>query len=362
MKLTKIVEAFRDVEHNIKDNGELGDKVSHPVEISDQDAIKHYTNDSRAHNDLLHRRHHRVKGGSPEAGVYNEINTIQRIIRKQEPLSGLHVFSGVHADIDALVHLRGAKPFTTFRFHVPAFISTTTAFASVDSYAKLFHVSDASPAFRDFITAHDPSIKFYRNVLCFDLHGKKALKIDKQNGGVFGDDEKEFILPHSSDVEITGTPSIKLTSAAGSVTALVIWDAELIGTEDKDIAHHEDSDLQNLDVPKLKQLVFALMNNSGVRLDDQIEYRMIRGVERIAKMYADKSVRRECTGREMSYFEDTFLNFLFILQENDVLEKHKHQILEIFELLSANKKTLMASPLADTRPKLEVVKLLEKIF
>lgn len=363
MKLTKIVEAFKDVEDKIKENGDQGDAISHPVHIADQSAIKNYTDDSRAHNDLLHRRHHKVKGGARDAAVYREINTIQRIIHKQEPLPELHVFSGVQTDIDALIQLRGVKPFSTFEFFVPSFISTTTAFKSVDSYAKLFNVADATSSLKDLIKSHNPNVKYYRNILCFDMHGQRALKIDAENGGVFGDSEKEFILPHSATVKITGTPTIKMAFAghSASETAFVVWDAELEGVEDKEVSHDEDSELHSLDVPKLKNLVFGVVNRAGIRLSDQIEYRLIRAVARLAKMYEESS-SFECSGREMSYFEEHFLNLLFELQDGGVLYKHKHDILQIFQLLSANKKSLLASPLADTRPKAEVAKLLDEIF
>lgn len=360
MKLIKITEAFRDVEDKIKENGAIGDDVSHNVEPYERDAIKEYTNDSRSHNDLLHRRHHRTKGGALDEKVYHEINILQKTIHRQKPLDEIHVFSGVHVDIDALYHLHDLKPFSKIEFFVPSFTSTTTALESVDGYAKLFHVDEATSAVRNLILSHGPDIKSYRNVLCFNLHGKQALKIDSGNGGVFGDSEKEFILPHSATIQISGQPTIK--KMASDDLALVIWDAELVHTEDKHISMNDDSDLQNIDVNKFKKLVFSLLDIQGVRVDNQLEYRVVRGVGRIVKMFADKTERLENTGREMSYFESNFINLLFVLEDAGVLPKYKHVVLDVFSIINATPKSLLATPLTDTRSKIQVSKLLHSIF
>jgi hypothetical protein len=370
MKLTKIVEAFKDVEDKIKENGEQGDMVSHGVSPSEKTAIKDYTNDSRAHNDLLHRRHHGAKGGTMDAKVYEGIKTLQQAIQKQEPLEGMHTFSGVKVDIDALFHAKSIKPFSTLQVFVPAFTSTTTHFSTVDSYAQLFYVNDASRELKNLITAHTPSAKSYRNILCFDLHGQRALKIDDKNGGVFGDSEKEFILPHSANIKISGTPTIKIPTDAmvgGSTTTspsvLVVWDAEIIGVEETHISVDEDAKFHSLNVSKVKRLVFQIINSPDVQLDTQLEYRMIRGIKRLDSMYhPDKSERLECTGREMTYFEEQFINVLFTLQDRGVLQHQKSKVLEVFELLSASKKSLLASPMSDTRTKRELAKLLDEIF
>lgn len=366
MKLAKITEAFRDVEDKLKDNGEIGDKVSHPVESDEKTAIEHYTGDSRAHNDLLHRRYHGVKGGAIHKEVYNQINTLQKIIHRQPELKGIHVFSGVHADIDTLFHVGGAKPFSILEFFVPSFTSTTTAFEAVGSYAKLFYVNSSSDDFVKMIKDFDPAVTSYRNVLCFDLHGKKALKVDRENGGVFGDEEKEFILPHSATIRISGAPTIRYcnrNALPDRSCVLLIWDAELVKVEDKTISPEHDEKLRQLDTNHLKTAVFKLLNIPGLRLNDQIEYRLVRGIGRLAKMYdSNDSLRINSTGREMSYFEEHFLNFLFELKDQGILEQHIPDILNVFKLINATKKTLLSSPLSDTRPNRGVIKLLELIF
>lgn len=358
MKLSIIKEAFKDVKDKVAINSNAGDEVSHTVDAKQNQAIRGYTADSMAHNDFLHRRHHRTMGVTNKDEMYHEVNSIQHAIHSQPTLKDLHTFSGVQIDIYGLFLHHKVKPFSKIRFVIPSFTSTTTAFTAVGEYAKTFGILDAPQEFKSFITSHlqnDSNVRTYKNVLCFDLHESKALKIDKNVGGIFGDEEKEFILPHSISVEVDGTPTIYEEQHS----VLVIWDAKIIESDLKTISKEEDSDLHEaIDTDKLKKLVYGLVEEiEGV---EQIRYRVIRGLDRVTRQFENSEI--ETTGREMTYFESQFISLLFQLDENGKLESNLSKIKEIFTILKLSKKSLLSSPLSIQSSRTELQTLLGKIF
>lgn len=226
MKLHKIQEAYRhvDFEKNVED----GDKVKH--ETLDKKAVTRYTRDSYEYNDILHRHKTGIKGPRPEFHKYDIINGLQAEIHanpKHE--TNIHVFSGTNFDVFYMYlrhHVQIGKP---LRFTVKAFTSTSTDLKIASSYAKSF--MSGTELVHDHeviknIVDETTSVR-YSHVLCFELGGKKALKVDTEAGGYFGDKEKEFILPHSIDVEISGMPTFDKTHM------VLVWDAKILTDFDK---------------------------------------------------------------------------------------------------------------------------------
>lgn len=222
MKLNKIHEAYRHVD--FEKNVETGDSVKH--EVVDKLAVKRYTSDSYEYNDILHRHNTNIKGPKPAFSKYHIINGLQEEIHAQ-PIhdSDLHVFSGTSFDIFNLYLSKGIQIGKPIEFIVKAFTSTSTDLKIATSYAKTFSrnnemVRDDSEIQHMFSGMHDGA--FYQHALCFELNGKKALKIDDSTGGYFSDEEKEFILPHSINVRIHGLPTYD------DKHEVIVWDAEIL--------------------------------------------------------------------------------------------------------------------------------------
>jgi hypothetical protein len=187
------------------------------------------------------------------------------------------------------------------------------------------------------------------------MNDAKALKIDKDVGGIFGDEEKEFILPHSIEVEVHGVPSIHLEREV----VLVIWDTKIIESQLKTISKEEDSKLHTkIDVQKLKKLVFSLAEK--INGNDQITYRVIRGVDRVSRQFTNDEI--QTTGREMTYIESQLVTLLFELRDKNILEDNLVEIREIFSLLKITEKSLISAPLTIESSREELKSLLGTIF
>lgn len=233
MKLNKIYEAYRHVD--FVENEKTGGGVKHHT--VDKNAVKRYTADSYEYNDILHRHGTGIKGAKPSFKRYHIINGLQEEIHAQPKHdSDLHAFSGTSFDVFQMYLSRQTKTKigNPLKFTVKAFTSTSTNLKIASSYAKTFLIDTElvhDHADVKSIVDETGGVR-YAHVLCFELNGKKALKIDDSTGGYFSDEEQEFILPHSIDVEIYGMPTYNAEHQ------VLVWDAKI--TTDFDAAKAEN--------------------------------------------------------------------------------------------------------------------------
>jgi hypothetical protein len=334
MKLNKIYEAYRHVD--FVQNEKTGDGVKH--EVVDKNAVKRYTADSYEYNDILHRHGAGIKGAKPAFSKYHIINGLQEEIHAQPKHdTDLHAFSGTSFDVFRMYvdNRTKTKIGNPLKFMVKAFTSTSSNLKIATSYAKSFlsetelvhdhedvkNIVDATGGIR------------YAHVLCFELNGKKALKIDDSTGGYFSDEEQEFVLPHSIDVEIHGMPTYNAEHQ------VLVWDAKITTDFEKVKAepieynpkdHHVDS-------VAILTAITALVRSDAIDNDSLYDY--LKNLRSSVQQMTNEYVKHGSEGKIVC----KYINLILVhIAKNDVLiDKIGNQLKIIIKELGFNKDYLL---------------------
>lgn len=332
MKLNKIHEAYRHVD--FVQNEKTGDEVKH--EVVDKNAVKRYTADSYEYNDILHRHGSGIKGSRPAFNKYYTINGLQQEIHAQpKHESDLHAFSGTSFDVFGMYLDRRTKIGSPLKFMVKAFTSTSTNLKIATSYAKSF-LSDT-----DLVHDHEGVKSIvdatggvrYAHVLCFELNGKKALKIDDLTGGYFSDEEQEFILPHSIDVEIHGMPTYNTEHQ------VLVWDTKITTDFDKVKAEPIEYNPKDHDVDGATILAAITSLVRSEAISNNSLYKHLNHLKSAVQQMTNDFLKHGSEGRIVAKYINLILGH--IANNDELIDKISPQMKIVIKELGFNKDYLL---------------------
>lgn len=333
MKLQFLKEAYQDVVGKMNKNSDIGDDAQVPeLDEHAKKSIGRYTYASSDTNLSMRdvAAGHKFSSGLSHQKI-EDINNLQNAAHSISHKKPPHLFSGISVDIFRIKQVHGVSLDAPLRLHSPSFTSTSVDFDIAGGFCKSFMLRKCQMAM-DMIKKlnHDASVYSYKHLLCFE-GVEKFLKVCDEVGGNFGDEEREFILPHSIDIEISAIPTIEYS---GPTTVLFIWDAKVLHYHDKVFEHHEKYDPSQVDTGAI---------DLAHDIQSCIEKNELGGNVDVAVVRLISTLK---TGRihqpsYSTYIKEGVVALLMMLDDVDLIGKEAKLIKNILNYLNLSKKSFL---------------------
>lgn len=331
MKLQFLKEAYKDVVGKMNKNSDIGDDAQVPeLDEHVKKSIERYTYSSSVTNMSMRdvASGHKFSCGLGYEKI-EDINNLQKaahsIIHKKPP----HLFSGISVDIFRIKQVHGVSLDAPLRLHSPSFTSTSVDFDIAGGFCKSFMLRKCQMAV-DMLKklGHDSSVYSYKHLLCFE-GVEKFLKVCDEVGGYFGDEEREFILPHSIDIEISATPTIEYS---GPTTVLFIWDTKIIHFHDKTFEHDEKYDPTQFDpgVIDLAHDIQSCIEKNELGTDTDV-----------VRLISTLKYGRIHQPPYSTYIKNGVAALLLMLKDVDLIDKEAKLIKNVLKYLNLSKKSFL---------------------
>lgn len=331
MKLQFLKEAYKDVVGKMNRNSDVGDDAQVPeLDEHVKKSIGRYTYSSSDTNLSMRdvAAGHKFSSGLSRQKI-EDINNLQSAVHSITHKKPPHLFSGISVDIFRIKQAHGVSLDAPLRLHSPSFTSTSVDFDIAGGFCKSFMLRKCQMAI-DLIKklGHDSSVYSYKHLLCFE-GAEKFLKVCDEVGGRFGDEEREFILPHSIDIEISATPTIEYS---GPTTVLFIWDTKIIHFHDKTFEHHEKYDPSQIDDGAI-----ALAHDIEACIDKNELGTNTDVVRLISTLKNGRIHQPSCS----TYIKEGVVALLLMLKDVDLIDKEAKLIKHVLKYLNLSKKSFL---------------------